>query len=71
MCFSLCYDWSQGQTGPELYPKYTTSRKCPKISRLCDTSVRLIRGDKFSPRMSCQWHVRGGGEGTEMASGGF
>jgi hypothetical protein len=32
------------------------------------TNDAEIRGDNFIPRMPCQWHVRGGEEGTEMAN---
>jgi hypothetical protein len=28
-----------------------------------DVASDLYRGDIFSPRMPCQWYVRGGGEG--------
>jgi hypothetical protein len=24
--------------------------------------MKIIRGDNFSPRLPCQWYVRGGGD---------
>jgi hypothetical protein len=31
-------------------------------SKLCEIHVNTTGGDNFSPRMPCQWYVRGGGE---------
>jgi hypothetical protein len=36
----------------------------------CIKHLTQTWGDNFSPRMPCQWHMRGGGEGTEMESSG-